>query len=113
MLCLLRKLKLCVQILRCYHFFNIFWICWRGCFYCSGPQARRYLLLENKTNEKSLLMNDDINTGCNNSLTNHRISYIGVKILKKEREHVCFYCEKDKGPKMHLGDMKQQSSYLC
>lgn len=26
--CLLRELKLCVQVLRCYHFFNIFWICW-------------------------------------------------------------------------------------
>lgn len=39
---LLRKLKLCVQILRCYHFFNIFWICWSRCLYCSGPHARRY-----------------------------------------------------------------------
>lgn len=40
---LLRKLKLCMQILRCYHFFNIFWVCWSMCFCCSGPQARRYL----------------------------------------------------------------------
>ena len=52
-LCLRRELKLCVQILRCYHFFNIFWICWRRCFYFPGPQARWYLHLQIKTKQST------------------------------------------------------------
>lgn len=43
MYCLLGTLKLCVEILRCYHFFNIFWVYWSMCLRLLWTTSERYV----------------------------------------------------------------------